>query len=386
MLYKNIDLNMKIGIVCYPTFGGSGVVATELGKNLALKGHQIHFISYDQPFRLDHHTENIFYHEVRVSNYPLFEFAPYESALTSKLVDVVKFEKLDLLHVHYAIPHASAAYLAKQILAKQGIHIPVVTTLHGTDITLVGKDPSFEPVITFALEESDAITAVSASLQKDTIQHFKTQRPIQVIPNFVCIDSYQKITSFISKKHYAPQDEKIVIHVSNFRKVKRIEDVINTFDLIQKKIPSKLILVGDGPERQKMEVLCRTLHICEHVFFVGKVRWVEELLHISDIFLLTSETESFGLAALEAMACSVPVISSNSGGIPEVNIHGETGYLSAVGDVQDMAKNAIQLLSNNALLEKFKKQAFERAKKFDVAIILPQYEDLYKRLISQSLA
>ncbi len=373
---------MKIGIVCYPTFGGSGVVATELGKNLALKGHQVHFISYDQPFRLNHHTENIFYHEVRVANYPLFEFAPYESALTSKLVDVVKFEKLDILHVHYAIPHASAAYLAKKILEKENIKIPFVTTLHGTDITLVGKDPSFEPVITFALEESDAITAVSESLKKDTYQFFKVSKPINVIPNFVCIKSYQKITSEIHKNYYAPKGEKIIIHISNFRKVKRVEDVVKTFAIIQKNIPAKLLLVGDGPERQKIEVLCRSTNICKDVIFVGKVRMVEDLLSIADLFLLTSETESFGLAALEAMACHVPVISTNSGGLPEVNIHGETGFLSPVGDVEDMAKNALSILKDEAQLAQFKANAFERAKAFDVHSILPMYENLYLSLIN----
>ncbi len=368
---------MKIGIVCYPTFGGSGVVATELGKNLALKGHQVHFISYDQPFRLLEFTENIFFHEVRVSNYPLFEFAPYESALTSKLVDVVTFEKLDLLHVHYAIPHASAAFMAQTILKSKGIHIPFITTLHGTDITLVGKDPSFEPVITFAINHSDRVTAVSQSLKNDTLSHFKINKEITVIPNFVCMHEYQKGNPNFLKTRYAPNGEKILIHISNFRKVKRIEDVVHIYDRVRKKVNAKLILVGDGPERQKIETLCRQLGTCDGILFLGKLRSVEDILSISDLFLLTSQTESFGLSALEAMACGVPVISSNTGGIPEVNIHGKTGYLADVGDVETMSQRAIELLTNEELLHEFKMNAFERAKDFDVQKILPLYEELY---------
>ena len=373
---------MKIGIVCYPTFGGSGVVATELGKQLAKKGHEVHFISYDQPFRLEHFTENIFFHEVRVSNYPLFEFAPYESALTSKLVDVVEFEKLDVLHVHYAIPHASAAHLAKEILLEKGIQIPFVTTLHGTDITLVGKDPSFEPVVSFAMNKSDGLTAVSESLKQDTLKHFNVSRHIEVIPNFVCCFTYGQETEKDIRKVYAPNGEKIITHISNFRKVKRVEDVIYTFKKISEKVSAKLMLIGDGPERHKMEKLCRELKTCDDTIFLGKLRSVYEVLKASDLFLLTSLTESFGLSALEAMASGVPVISTNRGGLPEVNVHGESGFLSDVGDIENLAANSIKLLTDDALLEKLKKGALERAKQFDVSKILPLYENLYQKVIS----
>lgn len=373
---------MKIGIVCYPTFGGSGVVATELGKALALKGHQVHFITYSQPVRLDFFSSNLFYHEVSVSDYPLFEYQPYELVLSSKLVDVVKHEKLDLLHVHYAIPHASAAYMAKQILASQGIHIPFITTLHGTDITLVGKDPSFEPVITFAINQSDAVTAVSESLKKDTFINFPdVKKEIQVIPNFICVDDYAKESHACNKKMYAPNGERLLIHVSNFRKVKRVEDVLRVFDKVRKQVPAKLILVGDGPERPLIEKLCRELNTCDDIRSLGKIVNPEQVLSIADLFLLPSETESFGLAALEAMASKVPVISTNSGGIPEVNIHGVSGYLSNVGDVDDMAKNAISILKDDATLALFKKNAFEQAKKFDIDKILPMYEQLYEDVL-----
>ncbi len=376
---------MKIGIVCYPTFGGSGVVATELGIALASKGHEVHFITYSQPVRLDGgFHERIFYHEVSVSDYPLFDFQPYELVLSSKLVDVVKHEKLDLLHVHYAIPHASAAYMAKQILASQGIHIPYITTLHGTDITLVGRDPSFEPVITFAINQSDAVTAVSESLKQDTLKHFAVNREIQVIPNFINLEEYKNKPQDCTKHTYAPLGEKILIHVSNFRKVKRVEDVLRVFDKVRKVIPSKLILVGDGPERNNVEKLCRELDTCSDIRSLGKLTNPEQVLAISDLFLLTSETESFGLAALEAMAAGIPVISTNKGGLPEVNIHGKSGYLSDVGDVDDMAANAIKILGDEKVLANFKAGAYEQAKKFDIHQILPMYEKLYEGLLSSA--
>jgi len=375
---------MNIGIVCYPTFGGSGVVATELGKALAKKGHKVHFISYSQPVRLDYFSENIFYHEVAVSNYPLFDYQPYELVLASKLVDVSLYENLDLLHVHYAIPHASAAYMAKQILASKGKKVPFITTLHGTDITLVGKDASFEPVITFAISQSDAITSVSESLKQDTYKHFGVRKPIHVIPNFICIEDYDKIyeknhpEETAKHKHfYAPNGEKILMHISNFRKVKRIEDVIRIFDQVRKKIPAKLLLIGDGPERTHIERLCRELNTCDDVKLLGKVVNPEEHLLLADLFLLPSETESFGLAALEAMASHVPVVSSNTGGIPEVNVHGVSGYLSNVGDVDDMAKNALLILKDQDTLNQFKTQAYQQALKFDIHNILPMYEALY---------
>jgi N-acetyl-alpha-D-glucosaminyl L-malate synthase BshA len=372
---------MKIGIVLYPTFGGSGVVGTELGKALAKKGHQVHFITYSQPVRLGSFRENIYYHEVAVSDYPLFEYQPYETELTSKMVDVVKYEKLDILHVHYAIPHASAAFMAKQILQSQGIAIPFVTTLHGTDITLVGKDPSFEPVITFCINQSDAVTAVSESLKNDTYKHFATTREIHVIPNFIvpALQNFEK--QLVIRQKYASDNERILCHVSNFRKVKRVEDVINIFYKVQQKIASKLILVGDGPERYACEKLVRELQICDKVIFIGKVRDTAHVLELSDVFLLPSETESFGLAALEAMAVGVPVISSNTGGIPEVNIHGETGYLSNVGDVDDMALNTLKILKDDAQLKLFKDNALKRSRHFDIEKILPMYEAVYNKLV-----
>lgn len=373
---------MNIGIVCYPTFGGSGVVATELGKALAGKGHKVHFISYQQPVKLDIFSANIFYHEVKVSDYPLFDYQPYELVLTSKLVDVVKFEKLDVLHVHYAIPHASAAYMAKQILATEGINIPFITTLHGTDITLVGKDSSFEPVITFAINKSDAVTAVSESLKQDTLKHFKINRKIEVIPNFVCLEQYHYNGSIDAiKKSIAPNGEKILIHISNFRKVKRTQDVIKIFDIVRQHIPAKLLMVGDGPERHRLEELCRELNTCHLVKFLGKVKDTERVLAVSDLFILPSETESFGLAALEAMAAKTPVISTNTGGIPEVNIQGVSGYLSDIGNVEEMAANALKILADENTLTQFKEAAYNEAKKFDIHSILPMYEALYERVI-----
>jgi len=369
---------MNIGIVCYPTYGGSGVVATELGMALAQKGHQVHFISYQQPVRLSSFTENIFYHEVSVSDYPLFDYPPYE------LVDVVKFEKLDLLHVHYAIPHASAAYMAQQILKAESIKIPFITTLHGTDITLVGRDSSFEPVITFAINQSTAVTAVSESLKKDTFEHFKVNREIKVIPNFVCIEGCDRPeTDLELKASMAPNGEHILAHVSNFRKVKRVEDVVKVFAKIRKKMPVKLLLIGDGPDRHMAEAFCREKGISEDLKVLGKVKDTERVLGIADLFLLPSESESFGLAALEAMAAGVPVISSNTGGLPEVNLHGFSGFLSNVADVDDMAENALDLLQNPEKLAQFKLQAFGQAKKFDILNILPMYENLYNKVINE---
>lgn len=373
---------MNIGIVCYPTFGGSGVVATELGKALASKGHQIHFISYQQPVRLDSFTENISYHEVNVSDYPLFDYQPYELVLASKLVDVVKYEKLDLLHVHYAIPHASAAYMAQQILKAEGIIIPFVTTLHGTDITLVGRDKSFEPVITFAINQSNGVTAVSESLKRETLEYFKIKRSIDVIPNFICIEScdHPEVDEDL-KKSIAPNGEKILAHVSNFRSVKRVMDVVKIFVKVREQMPCKLLLIGDGPDRYDAEMYCREHGLDDDLKVLGKVKDTERMLGVADLFLLPSEFESFGLAALEAMACGVPVISSNTGGIPEVNENGFSGYLSNVGDVDDMAKNALSLLMDEKKLEKFSLQAFGQAKKFDILNVLPMYEKLYENVV-----
>ena len=372
---------MRIGIVCYPTFGGSGVVATELGKELAMEGHEVHFITYDLPVRFDRFLSNLHYHEVRVSDYPLFDYQPYELVLASRIVDVVKHEGLDLLHVHYAIPHASAAYMAREILKSQGVHIPFITTLHGTDITLVGKDASFEPVITFAINQSDAVTAVSESLKQDTYEHFKVKREIQVIPNFIDLSRYEGCSTEGVIKAFAPNGERILFHASNFRPVKRIEDVVRIFSAVRKEIPSKLLLAGDGPDRPKIEALCRELGTCDDVHFLGKLKYIEEVYSVADVFLLPSETESFGLAALEAMASKVPVISSNTGGIPEINIHGETGFLSNVGDVEDMTRNTLKLLQNDELMAMMKIGALKKAKTFAKSAIIPVYEDLYERVI-----
>ena len=375
---------MKIGIVLYPTYGGSGVVATELGKALAGKGHEIHFITYSQPVRLNAFRDNIYYHEVAVSNYPLFEYQPYETVLASKMVDVAKHEKLDILHVHYAIPHASAAFMAQQILKTQGINIPFITTLHGTDITLVGRDRSFEPVITFCLNQSNVVTAVSESLKQDTYQHFDTERPIQVIPNFISKFNGNPLDiDWEQRRKYANDDERLVCHVSNFRKVKRVGDVIRIFEKINRKVKSRLLLIGDGPERYNIELLCRELEICDRVLMVGKIRDTGSLLGIADLFLLPSQTESFGLAALEAMGVSTPVISSNTGGIPEVNKEGYSGYLSEVGDIDDMAENGVRILRDDKVLNQFKSQAQKQAKKFGLDNILPQYEQLYEQTITE---
>jgi len=372
--------HLKIGIVCYPTYGGSGVVATELGIALADKGHEVHFISYDQPFRLDLYSENIYFHQVNVPDYPLFEYAPYELNLTSKLVDVALHEKLNILHVHYAIPHASAAVNAKQILATYGIHIPIVTTLHGTDITLLGKDKSFKPVIEYAINQSDAVTAVSQNLKEETLLNFKIKDEIKVIPNFIDMSLYKQDCNQLLRNKFAKKEEAILVHISNFRKVKRVQDVVKIFEKVNKQVSSKLFMIGDGPERLKAEQLCRKLGIAKHVRFLGKLKVIEKFLCIADIFVLPSETESFGLVALEAMASKVAVISTNTGGLPEVNINGKTGYLSAVGDVNKMANDTIDLLKDAEKLNAFKNNALAHAKTFDLPNILPQYEQIYQEL------
>ena len=371
---------MKIGIVCYPTFGGSGVLATELGKALANEGHEVHFITYQQPVRLNAFNANIFYHEVRVPTYPLFDYPPYELALASTMVDVIINHDLDLLHVHYAIPHASAAYMAKQIVKqKNGRNVPVITTLHGTDITLVGKDKTYEPVVTFSINESDAITAVSQNLREETYRFFDIRKEIEVIYNFVDVKRFDKKPLDAFRQVIAPDNEKILIHASNFRKVKRIDDVIKVFAKVQATIPSKLLMVGDGPERHAAEELCRQLGVDEQVRFLGKQEQMEDILAVSDVFLLPSEYESFGLAALEAMAARVVVISSNAGGLAEINIPGETGFLADVGDTEAMSNYAIQLLSNPDYLASMKEKAFQQACTFDISNIIPQYEKLYSR-------
>ncbi len=374
---------MKIGIVCYPTFGGSGVVATELGKALAAKGHHIHFITYNQPVRLNFFDANLYYHAVYVPNYPLFQYPPYELALASEMVKVARYQQLDLLHVHYAIPHASAAFLAKQILLTQGIHIPVVTTLHGTDITLVGKDPSFEPVVTFSINQSDGVTTVSESLKQDTYAHFDVKKEIHVIPNFIDLERFKRQEKDHFKKAICPNNEKLLVHTSNFRKLKRIQDVLYVFAEVRKHIPSKLLLVGDGPERAAMEAICRELDITADVRFLGKLDAVEEVLSVADLFLMPSESESFGLAALEAMACQVPVVSTNIGGIPELNIHGFSGFTADVGDVAAMVKHALHILQDDNL-PTFRAQAFQRAEVFALAKILPQYEQLYEAVLGRN--
>ena len=373
---------MKIGIVCYPTYGGSGVVATELGKALAKAGHHIHFVTYSLPTRLDYFNENIFFHEVTINSYPLFQYPPYELALASKLVDVVMYEKLDIIHVHYAIPHASAAYMAKQILATKGIHIPIVTTLHGTDITLVGQDPTYEPVVTFSINQSDAVTAVSNSLRKETYEKFAITKDIEVIHNFIDLKRFSRKPLDHFKLAICPNGEKLIVHTSNFRKVKRVDDILHVFAGIRKKIQVKLLLVGDGPERQKTEMLCRDLEIAEDVRFLGKLDAVEEILSVADLFVMTSEKESFGLAALEAMACQVPVISTNAGGLPELNIHGETGYMTNVGDIEAMIHYSLLIL-DPANHPAFKAAALARATLFDITRILPLYEACYERTLAE---
>lgn len=375
---------MKIAIVCYPTFGGSGVVATELGLELAKKGNEIHFITYKQPVRLELLNPNIFYHEVNVPEYPLFHYQPYELALSSKIVDMVKLYNIELLHVHYAIPHAYAGYMAKKMLEDEGIQIPMVTTLHGTDITLVGKHPNYKTAVTFSINKSDVVTSVSESLKDETNQIFDIRKEIKVIPNFIDFSDETHRKERKCERHILAKDnEKIITHISNFRSVKRIPDVIDIFNKIQKEIPSKLLMVGDGPEKEKAEIQCEKLGISDKVIFFGNTHEINRILCSSDLFLLPSQTESFGLAALEAMALGVPVISSNSGGLPEVNINGFSGYLSDVGNTDEMAQNGIKILSNPQVLEQFKKNAQEIAYRFDIHNIIPLYENLYREVLEK---
>lgn len=376
---------MKIGIVCYPTFGGSGVVATELGLELSKRGHEIHFITYNQPVRLELLSNNVHYHEVTVPEYPLFHYQPYELALSSKLVDMVKLHRIEILHVHYAIPHAYAAYMAKKMLQEEGIYVPIVTTLHGTDITLVGSHPFYKPAVTFSINKSDAVTAVSQSLKDDTLRLFDIRNDIYVVPNFIDLDKYSNHFSGCQRAMMAKDEERIITHISNFRPVKRVKDVISVFYNIQKEIPAKLMLVGEGPERENIELQCQKLGILDKVIFFGKSNEIDKILCYSDLFLLPSETESFGLAALEAMASSVAVISSNTGGIPEVNIHGVSGFLSNVGDVEDMTKNALYILKDKNRLETFKENARKESLKFDLHQIVPQYEAIYEDTLSKCL-
>jgi N-acetyl-alpha-D-glucosaminyl L-malate synthase BshA len=372
---------MNIGIVCYPTFGGSGVLATELGKALADKGHNIHFITYQQPFRLTGFSTNIFFHEVHVPTYPLFDFPPYETALASTMVDVIRNNHLDLLHVHYAIPHAAAAYMAKKILELEGVRIPVITTLHGTDITLVGKDKTYAPVVTFSINQSDAITAVSDNLRQETYANFRIVKDIEVIHNFVDIQRFSKKPIEAFRKVIAPNGERIILHASNFRKIKRIPDVIRIFKMIRDEVPAKLLLVGDGPERTMAEELIRQLDMSEDVRMLGKQTDMEDIYVVSDLFLLPSEYESFGLAALEAMAGGSPVIASDAGGLPEIITQGKNGFMSKVGDLDSMSKNAISILRENETLESFRKEARLQAARFDISSIVPKYEELYERVI-----
>jgi N-acetyl-alpha-D-glucosaminyl L-malate synthase BshA len=374
---------MKIGIVCYPTFGGSGVLATELGKALAQQGHHVHFITYQQPVRLSGFIPNIFYHEVQVPQYPLFDYPPYETALASAMVDTIKNHDLDLLHVHYAIPHASAAYMAKKILEQEGRNIPVITTLHGTDITLVGKDKTYAPVVAFSINQSDVITAVSNNLRDETYQNFAIEKNIEVIYNFVDVERFRRKPIDAFKKVISPNGERILLHASNFRKVKRVQDVVKIFNEVRREMPAKLLFVGDGPERQMAEELSRNLGVSEDVRFVGKQEQMEDILAIADLFLLTSDYESFGLAALEAMAAGVPVVSTNAGGLGEINVNGKTGFMADVGDVQTMSSQAIHILSDDATLQTFRDNAAAHAELFDIKNIIPQYEILYKRFCKQ---
>ena len=373
---------MNIGIVCYPTYGGSGVVATELGKSLARMGHEVHFITYNRPIRLDSFFDQIFYHEVRTKDYPLFDFVPYESALSSTMVDVARYHNQDLFHVHYAVPHASVAYMAREILKGYGLNIPIITTLHGTDITLVGKNPSYEPVVKFSMEQSDGITAVSHFLKQATYDSFDIKSDVKVIHNFVDTNRFKPQDKGHFRKMIAKDGEKILIHTSNFRKVKRIKDVLLTFNKVVQEMPAKLLMVGDGPERRPAEELCRELSVCDQVNFLGSQNAVEEIYAVADLFLLPSESESFGLAALEAMACAVPVIASNAGGIPEVVIDGETGFTSDVGNVEKMAQDALFLLESEERWKQFSDASLKHALQFSKEAIVPQYISYYEEVIA----
>jgi N-acetyl-alpha-D-glucosaminyl L-malate synthase BshA len=375
---------MNIGIVCYPTYGGSGVVATELGKSLATRGHQIHFITYSRPIRLGHFVQNVSFHEVRTQDYPLFEYPPYESALASTMVDVARYQGLDLIHVHYAIPHASAGYLAREILRDMGLVVPVITTLHGTDITLVGKDKSYEPVVAFSINRSDGVTAVSQSLKDTSLATFQLTADIEVIPNFVDVKRFSRQNKEHFRMAIAGNNEKIIVHTSNFRKVKRITDVIRIFEQIVKEVPSKLLMVGDGPERQAAEALCRELNLYDRVIFLGNTNPVEEIYSVTDLFLMPSETESFGLSALEALACGVPVVSTNSGGLPEININGVTGVTGDVGDIMAMAKGGIEILSSDERWKEFSRNAIQHASRFDIDHVVPEYEAFYLKVLERA--
>lgn len=375
---------MNIGITCYPTYGGSGVVATELGKALSERGHKVHFVSYGIPMRLNHLKENIFYHEVEMSNYPLFEFPLYSLALSSKMIEVCEYENIDLFHVHYAIPHSVSAYLAKQVLLETNHKVKVITTLHGTDITLVGLEPSFLPLVKFSIEKSDGVTAVSKFLKEKTITNYKINKEIEVIPNFVDVEIYKPQEDCVFKSHFAPNEEKVLSHISNFRPVKRVPDVIKIFYLVKQKIPAKLVLAGDGPDRTECERLVRELNIKEDVYFLGKQEAVVDILNASDLFIMPSQSESFGLSALEAMACGVPTITTSIGGLPELVIHNETGYIAEIGDVERMAKYAIDLLSNPNKYKKFSENARKRAVEFfNKDKIVNQYEEFYQRILNQ---
>lgn len=375
---------MNIGIVCYPTFGGSGVIATELAKGLAQRDHGVHILSYDKPARLDTFQTNISYHEVNMQSYPLFEYPPYDLALANQMASLIDYEGIEILHVHYAIPHATSAYLAKQILGERAAHVPIITTLHGTDITVVGSDPSYKSVVDFSINQSDGVTAVSEYLREETYRRFDIRKEIEVIPNFIDLNRFKRSNKEHFRKAISPEDEKIVVHVSNFREVKRVPDVVSTFDhILDAGVKAKLLLVGDGPDRQRAEHRCRELGICNHVRFLGKQEQVEEVLSIADLFIIPSGSETFGLAALEAMGCGVPVISSNIGGLPEVNIHGETGYLCDLGDTEAMGQYAVEILENPDKQKAMSANARRRAEKFEMSKLVTEYEEYYKKIQQQ---